>query len=357
MRRFIFAGIMALAACASEPPRSAPASSSGAWRVATLPEELAAFRTAMAKDPNLGLVVVQKRGEAWTLLENVAPRDLDTWKHTVLSEPVEVLGFDGRSQLIRLLVRDPWASINKARNGFLCNVGLGSQSRDKDGLTMCTSDLALRRDDTGSNVATTIFAVASLGTTIEVLKETDKTAILKIADEIDLSTRHQQIGIATRLVWAVGRSDSPTTQEWAAMSQAERQAYWDRMSKPGDRLLQNMAATQVERNALAGVRPAPVLPGPDLVGARICRDGQMTFQSCMNPAYPSSCFPKKVKGQLKAFVEGYSPDGTRLQIRIAGHGFYERNDYPMNSEPTLEGLTAQAGAVAWDEAANWYRCN
>ena len=64
------------------------------------------------------------------------------------------------------------------------------------------------------------------------------------------------------------------------------------------------------------------------------------------------------QGQLVAFLENYSADGNRIQIRMAGWATPSaRLRYNPAHHPKMGPLGSEPGVVYWDDVKDWFICN
>ncbi len=96
------------------------------------------------------------------------------------------------------------------------------------------------------------------------------------------------------------------------------------------------------------------------IGRKICKDGILKGEQLLYDGrvilgrqhYES----RQENGQLLAYLEGFSPDGYRIQFRILGYSIKAgRTNY--YSPPNMGDFKAQQGAIYWDDVSEWYLCN
>lgn len=116
---------------------------------------------------------------------------------------------------------------------------------------------------------------------------------------------------------------------------------------------------QAQRDKLKHKKELELMIKPAGIGRKICRDGKLTFQAHRNlvidPYNGGPIQNYKNDGQISGFIEGVSPDKTRLQIRISGFAFKTSGINPV-STPMLENIPAQAGSITWDSKERWFFC-
>jgi hypothetical protein len=328
----------AISACASSPAdkpnrREPDPPTYGSWRVLPLPADIDLFRGAVYYDDKLALVPVQRKDDHWRIAPDASPNRLDG--------SAEFLGIDTETRTVTLLLG------YGATASAWCKSGPGVDNRRDPQSPICTTGFSRARSGAGQAAWSAFSTVASMGLATEETRELDADEILKALVDVDLETH---------------------LQEWLAEDRRRAWGSWYRPVSAGHtndyrwpwhaRRLQRDAVMFAGQNAAPTTKPraVPITPSSDLIGAQVCRDGLLTFQSCMNPAFPSSCVPKFADGQLKAFLEGFSPDRTRVQLRVKSYALRAPNDYPMHSTPSLGGIAGEAGTVMWDAATNWFRC-
>jgi len=120
---------------------------------------------------------------------------------------------------------------------------------------------------------------------------------------------------------------------------------------------------KAEAMAIARVQNAKDIFNENNVGSKVCKNGKLKFQARRNlsidftngqPSGPIQWYQND--GQLLAFVEGFSKDGSKLKLRMAGFSFA---DAPVNvlNNPAMGSLTSQPGVLAWDKNEDWFLCD
>lgn len=93
------------------------------------------------------------------------------------------------------------------------------------------------------------------------------------------------------------------------------------------------------------------------IGRQICKSGTLEYH-WSSYSYGGARIRRGTDpGILVAFVEGSSPDGSRLQIRMDGWTNESRSlGLPAIDVPTMDGVSSQKGLVTWVNTNEWTLC-
>ena len=319
------------------------------WRVDSEPAHLDSYRKAMDSNPAWGVAVLMKGDKGW----NLAPDSSYTFRADLLEHPdIELLAVEYDTRFVRLLLPTfgKWSG-DPSRMGYWCKGGLFGYKRKGHGYSMCTSDFT--KSITGGWAAVT--GVTSLGQTVEYVAAVDMEAIRKAVRSIDLDAQRNTILNSTiQGGWTI-RNAGPRD----ANAPAARLNYPPELAERDKENRRHLATqgTSVpptggpHRGSSSGTRSAPAK-----IGDRICRTGTLEYTACFNPEFQSSCVTKSAYGQLQGYLEAFSPDSMRIQIRMARYAFDGGIPQMLAAYPTLGGISGQPNGVHWDHVQNWWIC-
>ena len=94
------------------------------------------------------------------------------------------------------------------------------------------------------------------------------------------------------------------------------------------------------------------------IGRTICKSGTIKYLSTSrhNRASPQEYAED---GQLQAYLEKTSPDGSRVQFRMSGFSFHDNRTRSIiiGSSTKFDQHEYSAGNVLWDKVDDWYFCS
>ena len=96
------------------------------------------------------------------------------------------------------------------------------------------------------------------------------------------------------------------------------------------------------------------------IGRLVCRFGTLHYRSNtgLSALGHSHFTDHQQEGYISAFIESFSPERNRLQLRVNGFGTQSgRTDAPAHTHPSIGGLSSEPGRIFWDESKNWYFCD
>jgi hypothetical protein len=94
------------------------------------------------------------------------------------------------------------------------------------------------------------------------------------------------------------------------------------------------------------------------IGQQICKDGNVKysyfsgFYIMGHPSHRNTSHPARIM----AFLEGFSPDGYRIKIRISGWAPIGRTAPRPSDYLRMDGVVIQPEIVQWDDVKEWYLC-
>ena len=98
---------------------------------------------------------------------------------------------------------------------------------------------------------------------------------------------------------------------------------------------------------------------PDFIGEQVCKDGKLVYQGEDQWSNTGRVGNQRIDGQVIAFIEGHSPDFSRVKLRIKGYAAKRGTfSYMTGTTPSLNGISAPQGTIIWESTNNgWYTCN
>ncbi|MCG8095861.1 MAG: hypothetical protein JAZ17_19960 [Candidatus Thiodiazotropha endolucinida] len=102
-----------------------------------------------------------------------------------------------------------------------------------------------------------------------------------------------------------------------------------------------------------------MLSNRDAIGERICKDGTLNYTSSSGIYFKGELVTNKrsTRGQIIAFLEGYSDNGYRIKFRVANWAT-PNGKIPgkLVGIPSMDGLAITSGTVYWDDVKDWHPC-
>jgi hypothetical protein len=133
-------------------------------------------------------------------------------------------------------------------------------------------------------------------------------------------------------------------QKRIALEEEKRRA--ERIKLDGDRQKRDLAKILISNNAN--------------IGSKICKNGNLEYSWTRGVVVLGELVYTKAveKGQMQAFLEGFSQDGYRIKFRISGWATDTgRLRYNPSAPPRLGEFSLQQGAIYWDDVKDWFVCN
>lgn len=96
---------------------------------------------------------------------------------------------------------------------------------------------------------------------------------------------------------------------------------------------------------------------PTKIGHTFCKDGVIEYIGFRHHWGNQTTVEKQsTDGQMKATLEGLSPDKKMVRLRSQGYASKESFQYKSGTTPSLGSLSVPVGQIFWDNKSEWYYC-
>lgn len=130
--------------------------------------------------------------------------------------------------------------------------------------------------------------------------------------------------------------------------------------RKADQAAKELAAEKARLDLQRRETARQVISNKQNIGHRVCKNGSLKYS--MNSGYVimgQARYPEySESGQAVAFLEGISPDGYKIQLRMNGWATQNgRLQYEPVGYPFLDGMNTQPGGILWDDVKDWFLCD